>query len=324
LEIGAVTKSDYLKKLKMLDKWLNGGDEPSDRTRKVKTGIGKKHYKLPSQLITPDEAKKLTESTDNPRDRALIHLLWESGCRVGEAINAKIGNIQFDKGEARINLHGKVGARQVLLLESVRDIKDYLKDRTLSSSDEPLFVTYGSKSKGEPLHHACINRAIARAAERANVKKHVYAYLFRHSRASYLASKGLSEAQLCNIFGWEVGSRQVRTYVHLSGAQVETAYKQLYGIKKLEAPEQQLIQCQICGESNPATNESCQHCYNPLTIQGALKIKQEKDVIQYDRDISQKVFAEAFKLMAQGKLTPEQAQAEAIKIIATKEAGSNT
>ncbi len=316
MQVGVVTKSDYLKKLKMLDKWQNGGDEPSDRTRKIKTGIGKKHFKLPTQLITPEEAKKIIESTDNPRDRALIHLLWESGCRVGEAINTKIESIQFDKGEARINLHGKVGARQILLLESVRDIKDYLKDRTQSKNSDPLFVTYGSKNKNEVLHHACINKAIRNAANKAAVKKRIYAYLFRHSRASYLASRGLSEAQLCNIFGWEVGSRQVRTYVHLSGSQVESAYKKLYGIQKQEQPEQQIIQCQICGESNPATNTTCQNCYNPITIQGALKIKQENELIKFDRDISQKVFAEALKLMTTQKITAEQAQTQAITTMA--------
>lgn len=54
--IGSVTRQDYLKKLKQLDKWLNGGKEWSDKTKWISTKLGKKHYKLPSQLITPEEA----------------------------------------------------------------------------------------------------------------------------------------------------------------------------------------------------------------------------------------------------------------------------
>ena len=34
--ISPVTQSDYLKKLKQFDKWFNGGEEPSERTRKTK------------------------------------------------------------------------------------------------------------------------------------------------------------------------------------------------------------------------------------------------------------------------------------------------
>ncbi|MCX6803539.1 MAG: tyrosine-type recombinase/integrase, partial [Candidatus Diapherotrites archaeon] len=155
MDISAVTKSDYLKKLKMLDKWLNGGEEASDRTRKIKTGLGKKHHKLPSQLITPEEAQIIIDATDNIRDRALFHLLWESGCRVGEAINLKINSIQFDKGEAKINLFGKVGERQILLLESVHDLKEYMKTRSLANQDDPLFLNTG-KVKGQPLSHGAI------------------------------------------------------------------------------------------------------------------------------------------------------------------------
>jgi len=318
MNISAVTKSDYLKKLKSLDKWLNGNEEPSDRTRKIKTGLGKKHLKLPSQLLTPEEAQTLINATDNTRDRALFHFLWESGCRVGEAINLKLNSIQFDKGDAKVTLFGKVGERQILLLESVRDLKEYIKTRALANQDQPLFIMSG-KEKGKPLSHGAISKTVKRTAIRAGINKRVHAYLFRHSRASYLASKGLSETQLCMIFGWEIGSKQVRTYIHLSGAQVQNALlEKVYGIKRPENHEQELTRCQICGETNPYGQNTCQNCYNPLTIQGALKIKQENQLLQQDRDISQQVFTEALKLITEQKITPEQAQTEAIKIIAQK------
>jgi len=141
--ISPVTQSDYLKKIKQFDKWVNGGEEPSARTKRIKTGIGKKHYKLPSQLVTPKEAEELINATDNTRDRALIHLMWESGARIGEIINCRMNSIQFDNGEARIRMYGKVGERQVLLLESVRDLKEYVKTRNNAKPDEPLFVLLG-------------------------------------------------------------------------------------------------------------------------------------------------------------------------------------
>ena len=315
-DISPVTRQDYLKKLKQLDKWLNGGEECSEKTKWIKTGLGKKHLKLPSQLVTPKEVKELLSATENVRDRALIHLLWESGARIGEVINMKMNSVEFDNGEARIRLHGKVGERQVLLLESVRDLKEYIKTRQQSEQDDPLFVLFGNRGKGEPMTHQSVNEMLKDLKKRTQIVKHIHAYLFRHSRASYLASQGLNEAQLCMIFGWTIGSKQPATYIHLSGAQVEQAYKQLYGMEKTKSEENHVNKCQVCGEINQAKTDVCQNCFNPLTVMGALKMKQENTLLQQDRDISQKVFAEAFKLMSQQKITPEEAQKEAIKIIA--------
>ena len=55
--------------------------------------------KLPGQdgLLTEDDIKKLVEATDHPRNKALISLLYESGCRVGEIASLQINNVAFDE-----------------------------------------------------------------------------------------------------------------------------------------------------------------------------------------------------------------------------------
>lgn len=300
MNISTVTKCDYLKKLKMLDKFINGGDEPSERTKKIKTGLGKKHYKLPSQLITLEEAVKLVNSCDSSRDRALIHVLWESGGRVGEIINLKMQSVEFNKGEARLRMFGKTGERQILLLESVRDLKEYMQTRVNAKPEDALFVLEGNKGKGNPLNHGSINATLERVKQRAKIGKHVNAYLFRHSRASYLASEGLSEAQLCMIFGWAIGSKQPATYIHLSGKQTESAYKKLYGIEPREEQAQQLIKCQTCGEMNPIINDTCRNCFNPISIKGALKLKKENEYLAEASEVLQQIHSKAFELMRQG------------------------
>ena len=52
-------------------------------------------------------------------------------------------------------------------------------------------------------------------------KKHGQ-YILRHSRATHL-SKYLTEAQLCVFFGWTIGTKVVRRYIHLSGKDVDNA-----------------------------------------------------------------------------------------------------
>ena len=307
-----------MKNLKQFDKLINGGEICSEKTKWIKTTLGKKHNKLPSQLITPEESKQLIESTDNTRDRALIHLMWESGARIGEIINCKMNSIEFNKGEARIRMRGKVGERQILLLESVHDLREYYKTRQDAQLEDPLFIQYGTRYKGAPLTHCTVSKMLKKTKTKTNIKKKIYAYLFRHSRASHLASQGLNEAQMCMIFGWAIGSKQPATYIHLSGAQVEQAYKQLYGIEQNQKRDA-MLKCEVCGEMNPSAIDTCNNCYNPLTIQGALKIKQEKEIIQQDRDISQKVFSEAVKLMSEKGISVEDAQKQAIQTIAAQQ-----
>lgn len=323
-ELSEYTKADYLVKLKRFDKWFNGGEEYSPLTKKIKTTVKTKDIKLPSQLLNPDEAKQLIDAASTLRDRALVHLLWETGARIGEVANLKLKDLEFNQGECHINLMGKTGSRRVLVLESVRDLQNYVKIRAPKSNEDFIFVMEGVRNKGKQVTYGCVVQILRDATLKAKLTKKVHAHLFRHSRATYLASKGLSEAQLCTIFGWIMGSKQVRTYIHLSGAQVEEAYKRLYGLTKPEESKEQIIKCQICGEANPATNDSCQNCYNPLTIMGALKIKKEKELIQQDRDTLQKIYAEAFKIASTKKISLEEAQVLAAQSVAQQEVKKNT
>jgi len=314
------TKSDYLSKIKQFDKWINATGEYSDKTRWIKTTIRQKHYKLPTDLITPEEAEKLINSTSTARDRAIISLLWETGARVGEIANLRIQDIQFNKREATINLFEKTGARRVMILESVRDLKNYLQVKILTAKHDFVFCLEGTRNKSAPMTHPSIIKLLSQATARSGIKKRIYPHLFRHSRASYLASKGLSEAQLCFIFGWALGSKQVRTYIHLSQQQVQNALlEKVYGIKKAENHEQEIVKCFVCGEINPNNVDTCKNCYNPLTIQGALKIKQQNEILEQDRNISQKVFSEAVKLMSEKGISVEDAQKQAIQLIATQQ-----
>jgi len=68
----------------------------------------------------------MIEACDNPRDRALVHVLYESGARSGELLNMKIGDVEFDQYGAVIRVCGKTGPRRLRLIESVPDLQLWL------------------------------------------------------------------------------------------------------------------------------------------------------------------------------------------------------
>ncbi|WP_394344768.1 hypothetical protein [Salinigranum halophilum] len=56
---------------------------------------------------------------------------------------------------------------------------------------------------------------------------------FRHSRATHLAN-WLTEAQLCEWFGWVQGSNVPARYVHLSGRDIDNAYLALFSNQRFD------------------------------------------------------------------------------------------
>ena len=54
-----------------------------------------------------DDIQKMIKACHNPRDKALISVHWESGCRAGEMLGMRIKNVQFDEKGAVIMVYGK-------------------------------------------------------------------------------------------------------------------------------------------------------------------------------------------------------------------------
>ncbi|UWG49307.1 XerD/XerC family integrase (plasmid) [Halalkaliarchaeum sp. AArc-CO] len=140
-------------------------------------------------------------------------------------IDVRIGDIEDGEGLKYIIVDGKTGSRRLLLLESV----SYL-DEWLHVHPDPVYTAYlwskidlNQGSSNEQIGYQYIRRKIfQRACEQAEIEKPVNPHHFRHSRATYLANY-LTEAQLCERFGWVRGSRVPGRYVHLSERDIDSA-----------------------------------------------------------------------------------------------------
>lgn len=87
------TERDYKVILKKFYKWMNGGDYP-EKVNWINTTKKKKNNKLPEKLLTEEDVEKMIHTAENPRDKAFIALLWETGARIGELIDLEVGSIE--------------------------------------------------------------------------------------------------------------------------------------------------------------------------------------------------------------------------------------
>ncbi|MGQ0791286.1 MAG: tyrosine-type recombinase/integrase [Nitrosopumilaceae archaeon] len=273
------TKQLYKVTIKKFYKWMVGGEEYPQTVRWVKTAVKHADSRLPEEILTEEDIKKLIDAAEQIRDKAFISMLYESGCRIKEIALVKLKHVVLDEYGAQIIVDGKTGMRRIRLIASVPYLSAWINVHPQrKDADSPLWICVGTRDHGKELKYESIKSLLVSAAMKAGVTKRVNPHSFRHARATHL-SKHLKEFQMNQHFGWVQGSDMPRTYVHLSGRDMDDSLLELYGIKKKNENKEMPLKpkiCEICGYTNAPTNGLCGKCGRPLDVKIAMEIENKK------------------------------------------------
>ena len=249
------------------------------------------NHKGREHVLEPAEVTQLADHAVNLRDKALIWTLYESGARIGEILSLTIGDVErTDYGAVKLYLPGgKTGRRTVPLFEAaVPNLLLWLKQHPhRDDKGACLWCTIQQgKRRGEPITYRMAVKVLESAAKRAGITKPVNPHNFRHSRATVVAQDPrISTSVLEKFFGWEPGSPMAKTYVHLSGKEVEEAIARAHGIEigKVDAPKTALPRvCARCSTPNDSGGKFCIQCGGPLSLEGVeerARWKAEEDAL---------------------------------------------
>jgi len=298
------TKHDYKVTIKKFYKWLRGKEEYPEEVKWIKTTVKKRNGKLPEGLLTEEEIKKLIDSASNSRDKALISVLYESGCRAGEILSLKLKSVEFDKYGCVILVDGKTGMRRIRLVNSTPYLKNWVNDHP--HKEDPnfaLWIVLGNNTE-KGIIYTTLRHILERIGERANIKKSINPHHFRHSRATFLANH-LTESQLNEYLGWVQGSGMPSIYVHMSGRDVDKAIKKMYGLVEEEEKKESILtpkNCPRCNEINPATSKFCNKCSLALDFKIAIELedkrkKSDSIINQFVKKITEKYPDESVKIL---------------------------
>ena len=231
---------------------------------------------LPQDLLTKDEIERQIDAATNVRDEAIIAILYETGARIGELMDLTVGDIEDRKHGKKIVIDGKTGVRRLPLVESVPQINKWLNQYPKPAKKAPLWCKLRlSNGEAEQLGYNYVRLKILRkTAEKAGIDKPVNPHHYRHSRASFLANE-MTEAQLCEWFGWVQGSDVPSKYVHLSGRDIDNTYDSMHGLYDPDEEESQpsVIECWRCEELNEPEDSYCSRCGQALTVDAAEEIE---------------------------------------------------
>jgi len=225
------------------------------------------------RLLTANDIAKLVAACTNQRDRALISLLWDSGCRISEIMGLDFEHVVLDQYGGVILVNGKTGARRIRLISSVPDLQQWINQHPNGdNSKAPLFPTlrrYG-KEGGDRLSKRTVQNMVKTLARRAGIPEdRVHPHALRHGKLTELAGKGLSEGELRIQAGWSGGSNMPEVYVHLSGADLEKKILSIHGIvddeEKNKPGAMDPVRCPRCRVMNAPGSRFCSQCSMTLT-----------------------------------------------------------
>ena len=226
------SKTEFKVILKRFYKWLQGEDKYyPEKVAWIKIKDSKNNI-LPEELLTEDEVLQVINACQFIRDKAFIHLLYESGARIGEILTLRIKHITFAEPVSAILVNGKTGQRRIPIIKSVAPLKEWIEKHPFKDNPESLvwvktnerlgnLRTQGERSNTNHIGYSSVKKLLEVNFEEVGLKKRCNPHIFRHSRATFLA-KHLTEAQLKMFFGWTQNSDMAARYVHLSGRDLDT------------------------------------------------------------------------------------------------------
>jgi len=164
----------------------------------------------------------------HPRPRALLPVLYETACRKGEILGARIRDVSIDSEFSTIRVFGKTGQRTLPLVRSVPALEAWLDVHPDPRPRSPLFATVVN-GEVRRMDERTPNKLMKEIGERVGIR-HITPHMLRHTRLTELAAAGVGEYVLKSFAGWTQNSDMAARYVHFSGRTHIPAILRLEGI----------------------------------------------------------------------------------------------
>ncbi|MHA2244645.1 MAG: site-specific tyrosine recombinase/integron integrase [Candidatus Hodarchaeales archaeon] len=191
--------------------------------------------KIPKSLpktITVEEALKLLSAPDNPRDKAILYLLYGTGIRVSELSNLNIEHI--DLKDRMIHIVGGKGNKDriIPIPDGIIKILDcYLKNRRNDTIEKALILN----RSGYRLTPRSIQRLVKKYKEEADLMdKKLTPHTLRHAFATHLLSNAVDIRVIQELLG-HASLSTTQLYTHVSLEHLRRSYDLGHPLSKQQA-----------------------------------------------------------------------------------------
>jgi site-specific recombinase XerD len=188
----------------------------------AKVNPPKKPKRLPKGL-TIEELETVRESCKTTRQRALLEVMYSTGCRLSEiaGMNREDINIQG----MNLKVIGKGDKERVVYLsfKALFHLKKYLNSR--NDECEALFVT--ERQTYRRMGNRAIQRDIDKIEKVANITKKLHPHVLRHTYATLSMDAGIELADLQHLLGHSNPGTTL-IYANVSEERKQQAFKKYH------------------------------------------------------------------------------------------------
>lgn len=261
----------YKVTLKRFYRWLEGNDEEYPRkVRWIKTSGDATRIKEPEQLLTFEEVLRMIRCARNPRDKAMVSFLYESGARMSELLSMRIRHLEFTPTVVKATLPvSKTRPRVIPLVSCSRHLATWLNYHPAKDDPDAPIWADPKHGGGPALKSQTVNGILKQMAAEAGIRKRVYPHLFRACSITHKQAAGWPEQAIKAFHGLCKDSKVMKYYSHLSYANLEDVQRKMNGLPVENAAEQSnSVRCSGCGRRNPLYVETCE-CGLPTEMRAA-------------------------------------------------------
>lgn len=169
----------------------------------------KKTPQKPVEYLTVDAVEYLLKIPDRHsmqgiRDLAIIALMYESGCRVQELIDLKVGDIAF-RSPNTVTLTGKGNKARIIPISAnaANIVKAYLKSVSIYNTAHPIFFNiYGKTLSRSGISYILDKYGyMAHKARPELYPNKLHPHILRHSKAMHLLENGVDLIYIRDFLG---------------------------------------------------------------------------------------------------------------------------
>lgn len=181
-----------------------------------------KYEAKPRQALTQMDLEYMRLSCRTSKERAIIEVLYSTGCRVSELVGLKKDDIDWNTGSVHLFGKGNKHRTSFLNAKATVALRTYLSER----EDDGEYLIVSDRKPHRLMHKEGVEKIIRNIARRASghVNKHVTPHVFRHTTATTALQNGMQIENISKLLGHErVDTTMI--YAKSSLADVQSGHK---------------------------------------------------------------------------------------------------
>lgn len=211
---------------------LDGGHADRNPWRRIH--VHKPAKKLP-RFLRKEEVDAMAAALNQPhwrdiRDRAILLFFYSTGCRIGELVGLDLKDLDLRHSTAIVMGKGHKEGCVYIAEPAVVAMRSYLRSvrpRLTPNEAGPVFVG----RHGRRINVTVVRDGLLRAAQRANLGRHVHPHMMRHTAATHLRQAGADLRQVQEYLRHEdIGSTAI--YTHVESEEVRRMHQEFHPLAK--------------------------------------------------------------------------------------------